>query len=94
MMGMGAYYELHWIVFVIGMSVVIGLGPLATLICVNYVSLSVCLSTKANMQMFDSFHGSSDPGDSNAEAAPFWIGVVTLAMFITLGFVSLRPRKG
>lgn len=38
MMGMGAYYELHWIVFVIGMSVVIGLGPLATLIVVNYVS--------------------------------------------------------
>jgi hypothetical protein len=38
--------------------------------------------------MFDSFHGSTDPGDSNAEAAPFWIGVMILAMFLTLGFVS------
>ncbi len=97
MMGMGAFYELHWMVFVIGSvsgvsviitrecmtaeyllylkSILFGLGPLATLLCVNY--------------MFDSFHGIHSSGDSADEAAPFYIGLMLPSMTLAFGFVSV-----
>jgi hypothetical protein len=55
-------------------SILFGLGPLATLIVVNY--------------MFDSFHGIHSTGDSADEAAPFYIGLMLPSMVLAFGFVS------
>jgi len=36
MMGLGPYYEAHWIVFVLGMGVLNMAGPFATVLILNY----------------------------------------------------------
>lgn len=79
MMGLGPYYEAHWIIYVLGEGVVNLVGPLATVLVLTYA--------------FDCFHP-IQPDDltgvhaSVQDSAPYLICTMVIAMCLTFGFVS------
>ena len=79
MMGLGPYYQAHWIVYVIGEGVLNLVGPLATVLVLTYA--------------FDCFHP-IQPDDltgvhaSVQDSAPYLICTMVIAMCLTFGFVS------
>ena len=80
MMGLGPYYEAHWIVFVLGASVVNFVGPIATAIALAYA--------------FDCFHSvrpdsAQGPQAATQDAAPYLLTIILVGMTIAFGFVSL-----
>jgi MFS family permease len=79
MMGLGPYYETHWIVFVLGTSTVNFMGPIATLLALAYA--------------FDCFHSirpenRDGPQAATQDAAPYLLTVILVGMTIAFGFVS------
>lgn len=82
MMGLGPYYEAHWIVYVIGEGVLNLVGPIATVLVLTYA--------------FDCFHP-IQPDDllgvhaSVQDSAPYLISTMVIAMCLTFGFVSSHP---
>lgn len=84
MMGLGPYYEAHWIVYVIGEGVVNLVGPLGTVLVLSYA--------------FDSFHPIQplDPTGVHAsvqDSAPYLTCTMVIAMCVTFGFVSVHISR-
>lgn len=83
MMGLGPWYQAHWIVYVIGQGLVIGTGTIGALIPINYI--------------FDSFHSikptklRESEFDAEQNGAPYLIAMLLPTMLITFGVVSLFP---
>lgn len=80
MMGLGPYYEAHWIVFVLGASIVNFVGPIATAIALAYA--------------FDCFHSirpnsTTGPQAATQDAAPYLLTIILVGMTIAFGFVSV-----
>lgn len=79
MMGLGPYYEAHWIVFVLGMTLVNMAGPLATVLVISYA--------------FDCYHP-IEPRDTlgpqavTVQAAPYILTSMFIAMAMAFGYVS------
>lgn len=77
MMGLGPYYNAHWIVYVIGQGVVIACGPVGVLVAINYV--------------FDCFHSIkpvSNQGmgyQAEQSGAPYLISLLVPTMVISFG---------
>ncbi|WVQ68665.1 uncharacterized protein L199_006874 [Kwoniella botswanensis] len=77
MMGLGPYYEAHWIVYVLGCAIVNLIGPLATILTVSYV--------------FDCYHPIRPKNEHGVQAcaqdmAPYLLSTILLAMIFTFGF--------
>lgn len=79
MMGLGPYYGAHWIVYVLGATILNVTGPLGTIMSLNY--------------LFDCYHGLKTPGSQpgQSEAAPYMISFLVPSMLMAFGFVSRRP---
>ena len=83
MMGLGPYYSAHWIVFVLGCSIVNFCGPIATAISLAYA--------------FDCFHpvrpdSTVGPQAAAQDSSPYLLSVIFLGMTIAFGFVSWPMR--
>lgn len=80
MMGLGPYYEAHWIVFVLGLGLINMAGPLGTIIVLNYA--------------FDCYHGMAPTGSDkqaqliNHKSAPYIVASMIIAMSMAFGYVS------
>ncbi len=79
MMGLGPYYEAHWIVFVLGCSIVNFVGPIATVLAFAYA--------------FDCYHSirpdsMEGPTAAAQDTAPYLLTIVLLGMIVAFGFVS------
>lgn len=80
MMGLGPYYQAHWIVFVLGLGLINIAGPLATVIVLNYA--------------FDCYHGMAPTGSNkqaqliNHKSAPYLVASMIIAMSMAFGYVS------
>lgn len=80
MMGLGPFYNAHYMVFVLGTGLINVAGPLATIIILNYA--------------FDCYHGMA-PTDANKKAqlinhksAPYIVASMIIAMSMAFGYVS------
>ena len=85
MMGLGPAYEAHWIVFVLGTSIVNFMGPIATLLALAYA--------------FDCFHSirpenQDGPQAATQDAAPYLLTVILVGMTIAFGFVRFADHHG
>ena len=79
MMGLGPYYQAHWMVFVAGMFVISLVGPFTALLAITYA--------------FDSFHSMQPDTHEGPQAevqqcAPYLLCIMALCMILTFGFVS------
>lgn len=81
MMGLGPFYEAHWIVFVLGLGLINIAGPLATIIILNYA--------------FDCYHSMAPTGADkkaqliNHKSAPYIVAAMIIAMSMAFGYVSV-----
>lgn len=85
MMGLGAWFQAHWIVYVIGQGIVMGIGPVGALIPLNY--------------LFDAFHSikpakvdGKSSYDAEQQSAPYLVAMLILSSLITFGVVSVLFR--
>lgn len=81
MMGLGPWFQAHWIVYIIGWGIVMGMGPIGALIPLNY--------------LFDCFH-SIKPSRKNGShyqaeqtGAPYIIAMLIPSSLTTFGVVSV-----
>jgi hypothetical protein len=80
MMGLGAFYQAHYMVFVVGLGIQNIAGPFGTLLVLTYA--------------FDCFH-MIEPTDKSGvrasaqDSAPYLIAIVFVGMSVTFAFVSL-----
>ncbi|KAL1413791.1 hypothetical protein Q8F55_001574 [Vanrija albida] len=77
MMGLGPYYEAHWMVFVMGEFVLTIAGPIATLLSITYA--------------FDAFHGihpreQVGPRAQVQQSAPYLLSLILVGMIFTFAF--------
>jgi hypothetical protein len=79
MVGLGPYYEAHWIVFVLGIGLLNLAGPFATAIVLNYA--------------FDCYHpvepnNKYGPQAITHQAAPYLLSALIISMSMAFGYVS------
>jgi hypothetical protein len=79
MMGLGVYYQAHYMVFVVGLGVMNVAGPFGSLLALTYA--------------FDCFHmiepkEKSGVQSSAQDSAPYLIAIVAISMSIAFAFVS------
>ncbi len=80
LLALGPYFNAHWIVFVLGMSVINAAGPIGTIVSLNYV--------------FDCYHGLAVGDSIGMNAAPYVIAIMVPSGLMSFGFVGLEclPR--
>ena len=81
MVGLGPYYEAHWIVFVLGLGMLNLAGPFATAIVLNYA--------------FDCYHPVEPNNKYGAQAithqaAPYLLSALIISMSMAFGYVGRR----
>lgn len=84
MIGLGPYYNAHWMVFVVGEWILNLAGPLATLLVLTYA--------------FDTYHA-IQPRDRTGvhaavqDCAPYLLAIIVIGMIVTFAFVGRLDRS-